>query len=105
MVTAKDEARSAAVDRAPNITRRLDERRFVDLTGRKPQEKKLRLRYRAGRLHGLGPGPLFYFLADIERGKALRPLLEEYASLDPRIIAAYGGALAPSFRVIRGDRP
>jgi hypothetical protein len=56
-----------------------------------------RLRHLARCVHRLGPGVLFYFLADIERDKPVRPTLEAYAELAPYgdLIDAYGGAMPP----------
>jgi len=50
-----------------------------------------RLRFLAGRLHALGPAPLFHFLSDIETGKPIRATLEEYAALPADFVRAYGG--------------
>lgn len=42
-------------------------------------------------LHRLGPAPLAYFLAEIERGADIDRTLEIYARLPADFISAYGG--------------
>jgi hypothetical protein len=64
----------------------------------------VRLRFLAGRLHELGPKPLYYFLREIERGAELRPHLERYAALPAEFIAACGGdRFEPTASLVRGD--
>jgi hypothetical protein len=64
-----------------------------------------RLRYLAGRLHRLGPRPLFEFLSEIERGAPLIERLERYAALDSDFIRAHGGDRLPPARLVGGRRP
>jgi hypothetical protein len=54
-------------------------------------QNDVRLRFLAGRLHTLGPKPLYYFLREIEAGAGIRPHLELYARLPDDFIAAHGG--------------
>jgi len=52
---------------------------------------QVRLKFLARRLHALGEAPLVHFLNELERGAALRPLLETYAALPADLIRAYRG--------------
>ena len=64
----------------------------------------IRLRFLAGRIHALGPKPLYYFLREIEAGAGIRPHLERYAALPAEFIAAYGGdRYEPTVSLVRGD--
>jgi hypothetical protein len=63
-----------------------------------------RLAYLAGRLHDLGPRPLFEFLREIEAGANLHERLERYASLPADFIAALGGDRFPPPKIMGGGR-
>ncbi len=72
-----------------------------------PRIPRERLLYLAGRLHSLGPRPLFEFLREIEAGAPLHERLERYAALEPLadFIQSLGGdRLPPPARLIRGRR-
>jgi hypothetical protein len=66
-----------------------------------------RLRYLAGRLHGLGARPLFEFLREIEAGADLHERLEQYASLAPLagFIRAMDGDQLPLPKIVAARRP
>jgi hypothetical protein len=64
-----------------------------------------RLRHLAGRLHDLGPRPLYEFLREIERGADLLQRLERYAELDPAIVAAIGAYAIPVVATCIWGRP
>jgi hypothetical protein len=65
-----------------------------------------RLRLLAGRLHALGPRPLFEYLAEVIAGADGGEALERYARLAPlaEFIAANGGDRLPSARLVSGGR-
>jgi hypothetical protein len=65
-----------------------------------------RLRLLAGRIHGLGSGPLYYLLRELVDGADLWPRLEAYGRLEPlaAFIAALDGDRIPGPRVINGGR-
>jgi hypothetical protein len=70
---------------------------------RDPAADRTRLQFLARRLHRLGAKPLFHFLDELAHGADLRASLENYASLDPALIAAYGGdRFLPFFAIDRG---
>jgi hypothetical protein len=73
------------------------------LCGSPPPE---RLRLLAERIHALGPGPLYYLLAELAAGAEVWPRLEAYARLAPLagFIAALDGDQLPRPRLIRGGR-
>jgi hypothetical protein len=66
--------------------------------------RRLRLQFLAGRLHALGPKPLFNFLDEIERGADLQSHLERYAALPADFIRPYGGDQFPKLFAIRKGR-
>jgi hypothetical protein len=56
-----------------------------------------------GRLHRLGPAPLFHFLDEIEHGASIPDHLERYAQIDPAFVRALGGdRFPPALRAING---
>jgi hypothetical protein len=67
-----------------------------------------RLRLLAGRIHRLGPRPLYELLRELDAGAELGPRLEAYARLAPLadFIHAFGGDQLPAPRLIsvRGGR-
>ena len=65
-----------------------------------------RFRLLAERLHGLGPVPLAYLLAELVDGAKVLPRLEAYARLARLrdLIAAHGGDQPPGLRVVNGGR-
>src|ERR1700730_13952686 len=66
-------------------------------------KSRARLKYRAGRLHALGPKPLFHFLNELERGADLRSHLERNAALPADFIKALGGdVILPPVHLVRG---
>jgi hypothetical protein len=66
---------------------------------------QVRLKNLARRLHVLGERPLFHYLDEVERGYPLREHLEDYARLDPDLVAAMGGThFGPPVFVIEGGR-
>lgn len=57
------------------------------------------------RLYALGPRPLDFFIRELERGRDLHDALEDYARLDPRVIAALDAAsFLPPATVAGGRR-
>lgn len=57
----------------------------------------------AGGEAGLGPSPLFHFLAEVERGALIPKHLERYANIDPEFVRALGGSdSAPPMHVLDG---
>lgn len=67
------------------------------------EQRLVRLRYLARRIHALGERPLFEMLLELERGAALMPTLERYARLPASFIRAWDGDRLNSFVVIDGD--
>lgn len=66
-------------------------------------QNRLRLQFLAGRLHALGPKPLFHFLSEVERGAEIRSHLEKYSQLPADFIKAYrGDEFAAPFAIRRG---
>src|SRR6202023_3952139 len=66
---------------------------------------QVRLKNLARRLHALGERPLFHYLDEVERGYPMRGHLEDYARLDPDLVAAMGGThFGPPVFVIEGGR-
>jgi hypothetical protein len=65
-----------------------------------------RLRLPAGRIHGLGPRPLFHLLRELVDGADPGPRLEAYGRLAPlaSFIAALDGDRLPGLRVVNGGR-
>ena len=65
-----------------------------------------RLRLMAGRIHRLGPGPLYYLFRELVDGADPWPRLEAYGRLEPlaALIAAIDGDPIPGPRVINGGR-
>ena len=79
-------------------------RRIARLGDSNSNIPKIRLQLLAGRLHGLGPYPLWRFLEDIESGKPIRPTLEEYASFPADFFKDNGAdQFTPSVFVLRSD--
>jgi hypothetical protein len=66
-----------------------------------------RLHYLASRIHGLGPAPLAYLLAELVEGADPLSRAEAYARLAPLagFIAGLGGHRLPGLRVVNGGRP
>jgi hypothetical protein len=67
-------------------------------------QSEIRLKYLAGRIHQLGPAPLYYLLSDIEQQSSgdLRELFEQYAQLPAELIKVYrGDQFAPPVSLIR----
>ena len=71
---------------------------------RKPTDARLRLL--AGRIHGLGTGPLYYLLRELVDGADPLPRLEAYGRLAPLapFIAALDGDRLPGLRAVGGGR-
>lgn len=65
-----------------------------------------RLRFLAGRIHGLGSGPLYHLLRELVDGADLVPRLEAYGRLAPlaSFIASLDGDRLPGLRVMNGGR-
>lgn len=65
-----------------------------------------RLRCLAGRIHGLGSGPLYYLLRELVDGAEPWPRLEAYGKLAPLapFIAALNSDRLPGLRAISGGR-
>jgi hypothetical protein len=60
----------------------------------------LRLRHLAGKIHVLGPAPLYHLMRQLVGGADPLPTLENYARLPADFIKAYGGDRLPSPFVI-----
>jgi hypothetical protein len=71
---------------------------------RREAQNRLRLQFLAGRLHALGPRPLFHFLDDLERGADMWSILEVYGRLPAEFIKANGGDKFLEPFAIRGGR-
>jgi hypothetical protein len=54
-----------------------------------------RIRLLSGRLHALGPGPLYRFLCEVADGRDIWNRLEVYAQLDPDTVRVFGGDQLP----------
>lgn len=66
-----------------------------------------RLRYLVGKIHKLGPRPLFELLRELASGADLSSVLERYAKLGPltEFISHLGGDhLPPPVRLVGGRR-
>ena len=64
-----------------------------------------RIRRLVEQVHALGPAPLVYALADIDRGASVTLTLERYASLPADFIRAAGGdRFPPRLHAIDGGR-
>jgi hypothetical protein len=65
-----------------------------------------RLRFLAGRIHGLGSGPLYYLLRELVDGAEPWARLEAYGKLAPltAFIAALEADRLPGLRAISGGR-
>lgn len=62
----------------------------------------IRLRHLAGRIHGLGPRPLFELMCELSTSSAALDRFEAYAALDHETLARFGGhALPPPLRVVK----
>ncbi len=62
----------------------------------------LRLRHLAGRVHQLGPRPLFELMCEIAGGADPLSRFEVYAGIDPDLVRALGGdQLAPTIFLVR----
>lgn len=67
----------------------------------KQAHSRVRRQYLVGRVHELGPSPLFHFISDVERGGDVAELLEQYAALPADFIRSLGGdRFAPSVHKI-----
>ncbi len=55
-----------------------------------------RLRYLAGRIHQLGPGPLYQLMAELSGSSTAMERFEVYGALDGALIRAFGGDKLPS---------
>lgn len=77
-------------------------RRNFKPCGRPPALPPARLAYLAGRIHRLGPRPLYELLREIEAGLPLAERLEAYSRLAElaTFIAAFGGADLPVVRLV-----
>ena len=56
-----------------------------------PSSISVRLRYLAGRIHALGPRPLFELLCELSTSSAVLARFETYAALDPEILDRFDG--------------
>jgi hypothetical protein len=76
------------------------------LPNRQPQAPAsiARLRYLAGRIHALGPRPLYELLRQLDAGAELHPTLEAYARLPAKFIAAHGGDRLMPLRAVEVHR-
>jgi hypothetical protein len=65
-----------------------------------------RLAYLARKIHLLGERPLHELLVELDAGRELNAVLEQYARLEPVvcIIQALDGDILPSPRVVAGRR-
>jgi hypothetical protein len=77
--------------------------------GRKPTNARrtipdIRLRFLAGKVHGLGPRPLFEMLRELDAGADLHLTLEAYARLPAAFIAAHGGDQLMPLRAVEVRR-
>lgn len=66
-----------------------------------------RLRYLVGKIHKLGPRPLFELLRELASGADLSSVLERYARLEPLtdfIVHLKGDQLPPPARLVGGRR-
>jgi hypothetical protein len=76
------------------------------LIARKYAASQARLRHLNGRVHALGVPVLYHLFSDLERGADLRPTLEDYASLNPDFIRAFGGdKFSEPFVLRKGRHP
>jgi hypothetical protein len=63
---------------------------------------KLRMRHLAGRIHALGPGPLFELMCELSGSSAALDRFEAYAGIDPEILDRFGGhALPPILKRVK----
>jgi len=69
------------------------------------QQRAARLQLLAGRIHDLGPRPLFEMLRELDQGADLAETIERYARLPGDFIRQHGGAELPPLRVIIGGPP
>jgi hypothetical protein len=60
-------------------------------TNRSASPTRLRVRHLAGRIHALGPGPLFHLFCELVDGAEPLSRLEVYARLDADFIRAFNG--------------
>jgi hypothetical protein len=61
----------------------------------------LRLRYLAGRIHRLGPNPLFQLMAELSNSSAAMDRFAVYAALDAEFIRARAGDALPTMWVVK----
>jgi hypothetical protein len=62
----------------------------------------VRLRHLAGRIHGLGPRPLFEMMCELSGSSSALALFETYADIDPDILSRFGGhALPPILKRVK----
>jgi hypothetical protein len=62
----------------------------------------IRVKYLAGRVHALGPRPLYEYLCEIIGGSS-DPMgrLEKFAAMDPEVLDYFGGReLPPPLRLV-----
>lgn len=61
-----------------------------------------RLRHLAGRIHSLGPRPLFEMMCELSGSSSALALFETYAAIDPDVLSRYGGhALPPILKLVK----
>lgn len=60
-----------------------------------------RLRYVAGRIHALGPRPLFELLCEMSGSSAALDRFETYAALDIDTPDRFGGHDLPTLRLVK----
>ncbi len=63
-----------------------------------------RLRFLAGRIHRLGPRPLFELLNELAAGADVVERLERYAALPADFIREHGGSELPIVRALEERR-
>ncbi len=60
-----------------------------------------RLRYLAGRIHSLGPRPIYELLCELSASSAAVARFEAYAALDPDVLDQFGGRDLPTLRRVK----
>jgi hypothetical protein len=61
----------------------------------------LRLRCLAGRIHSLGPRPLYELFCELSASPTVIARLETYASLDFETLDRFGGQDLPTLRLVK----
>jgi hypothetical protein len=91
---------------APVYRRQFPAWRGVEARAKAPPLQPERLRYLAGRIHALGPRPLYELFRELDRGAPLSPALERYADLSAYrdFIRALDGDRLSQPRVLEGGR-